>query len=887
MSIFRRVINLFSRANVDREIEDELNAHIEMRTASNIAEGMSPQLARRDALLRFGNPTLMKEHMAVEDAALTLEAIALNIRYAFRQFVHHRALAGTVVLTIALGTGLTTAMFSVIRAVLLRPLGYDDPDRLVLFTAGATPIRFDLITASARSYTGLGAYTVGREGMTLSGDGQPEVLKGARVAGNFLDIIGIHPLLGRSFLPAEDRPGAPAVAMISAELWQRRFNGAPSIVGRSVTLAGMPYTIIGVLPAKFQFPFAATDVWVPRPSEWSVMDPQSRRISPILRIFGRLKPNVDIQQANAELTVMDHQYDAAHPGMLDANQSLARLWNHPPDHVERLKDHLVADIRSKLWMLFGAVGLVLLIVCANIASLLLARATARWREFAVRAAIGASRRQIIGQLLTESILLSLMGGALGVVLAELSVRGVRGMIALNLPRSGDIRIDGAVLAFAASLSLVTGILFGLAPSLSASRPDLAAVLRGSGEAPPTSAGVKPRLLRINLRSLLVIGQVALSTVLLIGATLLIESLARAYRVDPGFQTSNLLTMSLAPSPTRYDTEQKRAAFYEALVEHIDALPGVSSAAITLTLPMTGFSAAPVEVSGKPETKLNERPLAIIQFITPRYFQVMKIARERGREFAGHDDAEALPVAIIDENMARGFWPQYPDGPDPIGQHIQIGAHSRPTKIVGIVANVRQQGLDQESKPVVYLAAAQEPPASAVLAVRTYGDPLSLANAVRNQILTVDREQAVSEVASMNEVVDASEGQLRVMMTLLGIFAGAATIIAVIGLYGVIAYSVAQRTKEIGIRRALGAQRGQILSLVVGHGLRLALGGVMLGIAGAVALTRVLRGLLFHISITDPVTYGGVAFLFVVVAGAASYFPARRAAGIDPLATLRF
>ena len=885
MSIFRRLRALTLRRRIERDNRDEVQAHIEMRTASNIAEGMSPQEARRDALLRFGNPTTMRERMAAEDAGLMLEVLALNIRYAFRQFARHRTLAGTVVLTIALGIGLTTAMFSVIRAVLLKPLGYDDPDRLVLLSEGATPIRFEEISASARSYTGVGAYASGREDVDLSGDGQPEVLKGARVSGNFLDILGVRPLLGRSFLPAEDKPGGPAVAMISAELWQRRFNGAPSIIGRAATLAGVSSTVIGVLPATFQFPFAAIDVWLTRPSDWSVIGPQSRRISPILRIFGRLRPGVDLQRANTELAVLDHQYAVAHPTMLDADQKLARSWNPTPDHIELLKDQLVSDIRSKLWMLFGAVGLVLLIVCANIASLLLARATARWREFAVRAAIGAGRRQIMVQLLTESILLSLMGGALGIVLAGAGMRGLRGMIALNVPRSADIRIDGAVLAFAAALSLITGILFGLAPSLSASRPDLAAVLRGPGEA-GGFAGAKPRLLRLNPRSLLVIGQVALSTVLLIGAALLIESLARVYRVDPGFQASNLLTMSLSPSSTRYDTVQKRAAYYNALVEHIEALPGVNNAAITLTLPMTGYAQAPVEISGRPEVKLNERPLAFIQFITPSYFQVMKIARRRGREFTAHDDAGAVPVAIIDENTALRFWPQYPEGPDPVGRYIQVGAYLKPAKIVGIVADIREQGLDRESRPAVYLATAQQPPLAGILAVRTRGDPLSLANAVRNQILTVDRDQAVSQVSSMNEVVDASEGQLRVMMTLLGIFAGTATIIAMVGLYGVIAYSVAQRTKEIGIRRALGAQREQIFSLVVGHGLRLAFYGVLLGIGGAFVLTRVLRELLFHVSATDPATYAGVAFLFIVVAGAASYFPARRAASIDPLATLR-
>jgi putative ABC transport system permease protein len=798
------------------------------------------------------------------------DPIPFNIRCAIRQFARNRGFAATVVLTISLGIGLNAAMFSIIRAVLLAPLGYHDPNGLVLIANGATPVRFDLMLSTARSYDGLGAYFTGTENLALTGDGRPEVLRGARVSWNFLDILGVRPLLGRSFLPAEDRPGAPAVAMISAELWQQRFDGSPSILGRSVTLSGAAYTIVGVLPPKFPFPFSSTDVWLTRPSEWTALGPQSRRLSPGLRMFGRLKPGLTIAQADAELTVIDHQYDAANPGMLDSNASLARMFNRPPDHVELMKDQLVSDVRAKLWLLFGAVGLVLLIVCANVASLLLARAAARSREFAVRMAVGAGRRAIVAQLLSESVLLTLAGGALGVALAGWSIRGVRAMTALDLPRSGDIGIDGVVLWFAVALSLLTGLLFGLAPALAASRPDVAAVLRGGGTT--DYAGWKTGSLRLHPRSLLVVGQVALSTVLPIGAALLLESLARVNRVNPGFQVSNLLTMRITPSPIRYDSERKLANFYNALVNRLDALRGVSGAAVTFTLPTTGYAAIPVEVIGGPEMKLNQRPLAVLQNVTPQYFQTMKIPLRRGRKFTAHDDADAVPVAIIDESMARRFWPQYPGGPDPIGQQLQIGAHYPPTEIIGIVGDTRQAGLAEQPKPGLYLPAAQHPPVSAMLAIRVEGDPLAIVNTVRGEILNLDPDQPVSEVASMNEVVDASEGQLRLRMTLLAIFAGVATVIAVIGLYGVVSYSVAQRTKEIGIRTALGAPRGSILALVVGNGLRLALGGLLLGVFGALALARMLHSLLFDISANDPVTYLAVALLFALVALAASYFP---------------
>jgi predicted permease len=598
-----------------------------------------------------------------------------------------------------------------------------------------------------------------------------------------------------------------------------------------------------------------------------------------LSVFGRLKPHVAIQRATAELAVLNRQYAAAHPGMLDAKPDL-------PETVRPFKDQLVSDVRSELWMLFGAVGFVLLIVCANIASLVLARATSRSREFAVRAAIGAGRARIIRQLLAESILLASVGGAFGIGLAAGSVSAIRWMTYVDLPRAGEIRMDGMVLGFAVALSVATGVLFGLVPSLAASKPDLAATLRGSGEA-TSAAGSTPRL-RFGPRGLLVVGQVALSIVLLIGAALLIESLARVYRIDPGFQTSHLLTMKIALPPARYDTDEKKTAFYEELVEHTESLPGVRSAAITLNLPMTdAWVGQPVQLAETPPLRLNERPIGVIQNISPEYFRTLRIALKRGRKFTAHDNTTSVPVAIVNENLARLFWPQYPEGANPVGQHILIGNDPQPVEIVGIAANVRQYGRDDNPKPELYLPCAQKPPLSAMLAVRTDGNPLSFANAVRAQILAIDRDQPVSAVASMDELVEASEGQLRLMMTLLGIFAGAAALLAVMGLYGLISYSVVQRTKEIGIRRALGAQRNDIVSLMAGEVVRLTLTGVVLGIGGAFALTRLLNELLFRIKATDPATFVGISVLFVLVGVSASYIPARRAAKVDPMVALRY
>ena len=874
----QRLRACFTSARLDDELHAEMATHLEFAIEENLQRGMNAEEARRQALIRFGGMEQARLQQREVRGLPFVDILGQDLRYALRKLRRDRIFTLVTVLVLALGIGGTTAMFSVIRAVLLKPLGYRDPDRFVLVAEGVTPIRFDEFLAGVRSYTGIGAFANGTEDLALSGIGNPEVLKGARVSATFLDILGVSPLRGRSFLPEEDQPGAPAVAIISEELWQRRFGRDASIVGKTVALAGMPHLIIGVLPAGTRFPFSNVDVWITRPSEWSAIAPPGRPLSPILSVFGRLKPQVSLQQATAELAVLNRQYAAAHPGMLDSKPD-------SPDVVRPFKETLVADVRSELWMLFGAVGFVLLIVCANVASLLLARATSRSREFAVRAAIGAGRQRIIGQLLTESVLLAALGGVLGAGLAASSLGSIRGMTFVDLPRAGEIRMDGTVLGFAVVLSLITGVLFGLAPAFTASRTDLAGVLRGSGEAPGV-AGSKAKI-HFGAHGLLVVGQVALSVVLLVGATLLIESLARVYRVDPGFQTSHLLTMNIALSPTRYDTDAKRARFYDELVQRAATLPAVHSAAIALTLPMMDtWMGAPVQLAGTAPLKLNERPIAVIQDITPSYFPTLQIALRKGRQFSDRDNAQSVPVAIVNENLVRLFWPQYPVSPDPIGQHILLGSNTQPMEIVGIAPNVRQYGRDENPKPEVYLPCAQKPPQSAMLVVRAAGDPRTLTSAIRNQVLVIDPDQPVSAVATMDELLEASEGQLRLIMALVAAFAGAATLISVVGLYGVVAYSVAQRTKEMGIRRALGAQQTDILSLVTGQGLRLAVIGVFLGMGGAFAVTRLLQDLLFQVSATDPVTFLAVAILFVIVAMAASYIPARRAIGIDPMDALR-
>uniref|UniRef100_Q021W2 Permease n=1 Tax=Solibacter usitatus (strain Ellin6076) TaxID=234267 RepID=Q021W2_SOLUE len=810
--------------------------------------------------------------------ARALETFAQDVRYGFRTLRSRPVFAATAVATLALAIGGNTAMFTVVRAVLLQPLQYREPDRLVTITGGATPQRFAEMKAGAQSFTEIGAFT-GVEDLALSGGAEPEILKGVHVSAGFLRILAADPVRGRGFLPEEDRAGGAPVAMISHELWQRRYGGDPQIVGKTAMLSTTPYTIVGVLPGGFQFPAPGLDVWLTAPSESPSIPLRSRTLSPYLTLFGRLKAGVSLAQANAELRVIRQQYATAHPAMLDAKAKT-------PVEAAPMKEELVAGVRATLWLLFGAVGFVLLIACANIAGLLLARAASRVREMAVRSAIGAARTRLIGQMLAESVLLSAAGGVLGVLLAAWCLRAIPELPSFNLPRAGEIRLDGTVLGFAAALSLVTGTLFGLAPALRASRPDLMGVLRTSGEA-ANQAGSRGIPNRLTLRGLLLVGQIALSVVLLIGAALLMESVVQLHRVDVGFNPANLLTARVALPALRYDTDLKKALFFQSLVRQVGATPGVRGATAAWYLPMMGSAGTPVQDANQPALRLNQRPIATLVMITPAYFSTLGIAFRRGRDFAESDTAEAQRVAIINESLARRFWPSYPAGPDPIGQRMLVGGvNPKPAEIVGIVADVHQGLEGSPWAETVYLAFPQNAQGSAVLAIRTAGDPLRFTGAVREQVRRLDRDQPVAGVQSMEDLVEAAVGRRRLLAPLLGVFAGVALLLALIGIYGVISYSVAQRTREMGIRRALGAQHQDILRLVVGQGLALAVAGVAVGIGAAFALTRVMESLLFHVSATDPAIFAGIGALFLLVTAVACYLPARRATRIDPMAALR-
>jgi putative ABC transport system permease protein len=801
--------------------------------------------------------------------ALVLDTLARDVAYTVRTLRKNPAFAVTAVVTLALGIGANTAVFTIVRSVLLRPLAYREPDRLVQITSGATTMRLEELKKTARSYTDFGDYCNQSADVALTGAFTPEVIKQARVSANFLSILGVEPLIGRSFTAEEDSPGGPPVVIISSNLWQRRFGGDPQIVGRTIDVAGFAHTVVGIMPADFKFPFPEADVWFPQPAK------DINQFSPLLVVFGRLAPGVTLAQASAELQVINAQYAAAHPGMMDTKPN-------KPARVAPLKDSLVANVRGILWMLFGAVTFVLLIACANVAGLLLARATSRTREFAIRAALGASRGRVIAQVLIESTTLSFLAAIIGTALAQWMLHAITlaSLTRAELPRIGEVRLDPLVLAFALMLSVATGLVFGLLPSFTVSRPDLVAGLKSRGE----SGASSHRFGRFNTRSALVAGQVALSIVLLSGTALLIRSLVRLSHVDPGFDSSSLLTFRVSLSPTHYNKTESLVAFYDEVLRRIDAVPGVKRSTISLTLPMMGYPMMPVQPADAPRRQLNERQLGMIQFIMPDYFRTLGIPLRSGREFNERDKTGAPPVTIINEALARKLWPDYPQF-NPIGRRILMGVRTAQYEVVGVVGDIRQ-GLDTDLTPGMYWPAYQEVSPTMMFAVRTQGDPLRYAEPMRRAVLAVDSAQPISAIYTMTEMAEQEEGKRRLVLVVLGAFAIAAVLLTMIGIYGTITYWVVQRTGELGIRRALGAPTGHILWLVVGRGMGVTAAGLVVGIGGAIALTRLIQSLLFHVSPNDPATLTTVALITTALSLAATYLPARRAAGVDPMEALR-
>jgi predicted permease len=798
-----------------------------------------------------------------------------ELRYAVRQLLKSPGFTAVAVVGLALGIGANVALFSVVNSVFLRPLPYHQPDRLVRLSStheaqqlrrvGFSYPRFQEVDARQQVFSDLALS--GFNAFTWTGRGDPEQLIGLQASAALLPTLGLQPALGRNFSADEDRPGGEPVVLVGHELWQQRFNGDPGILGQAITLDGRPYTIIGVLPAAATaFPLNQVQIWVPRPSELPFLVPaQLNNGGYFFQTIARLRPGVSVQQAREAMNVIAAGYRAAHPANVDAQSDI---------EVIPLLDDAVGDERQSYLLLFGAVGCVLLIACANIANLLLARFAGRRREIAARFALGAERRDVVRQLVTESLLVAGLGGVLGVVLAQWTVRSLVAFGADLIPRALEIAIDPLALAFALVVTLLTGLAIGVLPALQAARVNVQEALKDASRG-STGGGRR-------LRAGLLVAEVSLSLVLLIAAGLLVTSFARLQAVQPGFQPEGVFTAQLALPPQRYSGDAL-VTFYERLFERLAALPTGSTAALTDRVPLTGGQTpAPVAVVGRPLPPMSERAQANRHLVSPRYFETLGIPLRVGRDFDERDNARMPHVAIINETFAQRHFP----GEDPLGRTLVTGMGQRQAQIVGVAADVRSTGLNTPPEADYFLPALQRPETFTNILVRSTLAPAAMAPLVRDALRAVDPDLPLLQPDALSARIADTVANRKLALMLLASLAGLALVLACLGVYSVMAHLVAFRTSEIGIRMALGASPGAVMRLVLGHGRKLTLLGIGLGIAASLAVSRLMRQTLFEVDAADPAIYVGLSVLLLLVAESASWFPARRATRIDPVIALR-
>jgi len=801
-----------------------------------------------------------------------------DLRYGARMLLKTPNITLPAVITLALGIGANTAIFSVVNAVLLRPLPYAEPERLVWLwgvqpmfgQAAHSPADFLDYQTQNNSFAEMTAYR--NLSFTLTGAGQPERIDGRIVSANYFSLLGVKTGVGRALAPEDGRPGAARVAVLSHGFWQSHFNGDPKAIGKSLALNGENATVIGVMPKDFK----ETDVelWVnprqvvPDLSTTSRDDILTLRTNNYLRLIGRLKPGVTIARAQADINSIVARLQRQYP-QTNAVRSVRLISLH---------DRVVGDLRQTMLLLFGAVGLVLLIASSNVANLMIVRATARGKEIAIRLALGAGRWRIMRQLLVESALLACLGGACGWLLAAWGVDLLLALSPDGTPRLTDVRLDQQVFGFTLLLSLSTGVVFGLFPALSASKADLNQSLKEGGRSAETDGG------RHRLRGALVIAEMALALVVMIGG-LLIKSFARLQNVAPGFDPNGLTTMLIWLSDAKYLESARRVGFMQELRERLNVLPGVQSVAIANDLPIRGNDSSnfPV-IEGRPAPAPNQRILTGIHVVSPGYFQAMGVPLRKGREPTERDNENAPLVMVINETAARSLWP----GEEVLGKRLKFGGDNAPwIEVVGVVGDVKHDGLHAEAGPHVYGSHLQASWPTLRVAMRSRLDPATVAAAVRREAQAIDPTQPVSNVKTMDEIMSDSVAPRRFALTLFSLFAGVALLLTAVGIYGVLAYTVAERTREIGVRMALGAQTNNVLRLVIGKGMKLALGGVSVGLIGAFALTRLMKDLLFSVSETDPLTFVLAPLGLMLVALLACWVPARRATKVDPIITLRY
>jgi putative ABC transport system permease protein len=884
VSTLRRISNLFHRSKIDREIEAELQAHLEMRIEDNIAAGMLKEAARRDALLNFGNPTVMRERVTGADAALALDSIWADIRYAFRQLRRGPAYAVTSILILALGIGAGTAIFSALKPILLDPLPYPHAGRIMMLwemrrDGGPMDVTFGTfhgLEERTRSFAAMAVMKPWQPAMTGAGrpDQFPERFEGQQVSAGYFRVLGLSPRLGRDFQASDDRFQGPNVVILSDRLWRRRFDADPALVGRQVRLDDNLYTVIGVMPPSFE------NVLAPEAQLWSPLQynpslpADGREWGHHLRMVGRLSPGVSKEQAGSELDVFLHALAGMYAKGYESSGGA-------PDGmlVNPLQSDLTQGVRPALMAVLGAVILVLLISCVNVTNLLLARGAQRSAEFAMRTALGAARGRLVRQLLTESLILAILGGTLGMAIAAAGVRALVALSPPGLPRASAIGVDGGVFLFALGITTLIGIVVGLIPAMRASHADLHI---GMEQTSRRTAGGRQWTGRA-----FVVAEVSLAVVLLVSAGLLLRSMQRLFSVDPGFDASHLLTMQVQESGHRFDTDAARLRFFAQALDRVRQVPGVVSAGFTTQLPLSGdydLYGLQVERENKPQGNG-----AFRYAVTPGYIETMHIPLRRGRLLNDRDVAGAPVAVLIDESLAKRRFP----GQDPIGQRVRmgpdIGHADRPWAIiVGVVGNVKQGSLAVGDDDAFYISTAQWTGADSAqsLVVRTRGDAAALAPVIRDAIWSIDKDQPIVRVATMDNLLAASEAERHFVLIMFEAFALVGLLLAATGIYGVLSGSVTERTREIGVRAALGASRGNILALVMRQGMTLTAIGVVLGLTGAVAASQLLTTLLFGVTRLDPMTYIAVIALLLAVSGIACFVPARRAASTDPMEALR-
>jgi putative ABC transport system permease protein len=891
--IRRRLIALRLEPTREAEIVEELSQHLDDFFAESLSNGVAEDLARRAALAELSNHRLLISELRRVERFVTepivpgtnrrrnmLADFLQDLRYSIRMLSKNPGFSAVVVLTLALGIGATAALFSVVNGVLLNPLPYPEPDRIITlhqskpnFDMGAIP--YPNFRDWKKQNQTFSAMSISRPfGFSLLGSGEPERINGRLVSADFLSVLGIEPALGRDFAPGEDEPGAEPVALISSALWQRKFESSTEVIGKSVTLDDKSYTIVGVLPPSFHF-YRNTEVYVPI-GQWNAPGLQSRSAGLYLHGLGRLKPGISLAQAQADLDGVMQGLITAYP---DANRGNGAK-------LIPLKEAMIGDVSSTLWMLLGAVGFVLLIACVNVSNLLLARSTGRSREFAIRAAMGAGQLRLLRQALTESTLLSVIGGGLGLFVAGWGTRLALGALPRALPRAEEVGLDKRVLFFTLAISILTGLLSGLAPALKTARGRLVESLKEGGRG--TSLG------RVRSQGVMVAVEMALAVVLLIGAGLMIRSLSALWDVDPGFRAHDVLTFSVGfpPSMRKASPEALRASLND-LSDKFNSMPAVAAASFTEgASPLQSEDDLFFWVDGEPEPKsTSESKMALVYRVEPHYLDAMRIPLKQGRFFTATDDERGPNVAVIDEVLADKYFPQQ----NPLGRRLHLEGNV--AEIVGVVGHVKQWGLDSDSEESLqaqvyesYRQVAGGPSGPSVV-MRVEGleksaGSSSFLESINRVVRSHNSENIIFRPQTLNEAITASLAARRFSMMLLEAFAAVALLLASIGIYGVVSYLVGQRTHELGIRVALGAQRRDVLSLVLSHGMKMTLGGVATGLVAALGLTRLLARLLFGVSPTDPITFALIAVSLTAVAMLACFIPARRATRVDPLIALR-